>query len=190
METQWDSFHDWSAAGNKYRLCKVKWRKIWKDTWRRRDWQNWVVFSLGMRRLRRDLTTVLHSRMAEELEPDSCQECPATGWEPASTLCAKGESSWMWEKFFMGRVFVIWGRAQGGGGISILEDFLKLTGQSLEQHDLSLCSALLRAEGWSRDLWRSLPTCLMWFEVLTTSTEMRPVPEHQHLFMTVCVKRL
>ena len=56
---------------------------------------------------------------------------------------------------------VLWGRAQGGGGISTLEDFLKLTGQGLEQDDLPLRLALLGAEGWTRDLWKSLPTCLL-----------------------------
>lgn len=52
------------------------------------------------------------------------------------------------------------GQGPGGGGISGFEDFLKLTGQGLEQRDLTLQLALLGAEDWTRDLWRSLPTCL------------------------------
>lgn len=36
-------------------------------------------FSLGTRRLKRDLTSIIHGGLAEELEPDSRQECPAKG---------------------------------------------------------------------------------------------------------------
>jgi len=84
---------------------------------------------------------------------------------------------------------LLWGSAHGGGGISILEDFLKLTGQGLEQRDLTLQLALLGAEGWTRDLWSSVPACPLCLEVLMPSTEMSLVPEHERLFVTVCVKR-
>lgn len=56
---------------------------------------------------------------------------------------------------------MLWGSAQEGGGVSILQDFVKLTGQGLEKGDLALWLALLGAEGWTRDLWWCQPTCLL-----------------------------